>query len=473
MIKRRNDRGQAIVVLALSMVAIMSFMGLAVDLGYLRYMKREMQKLADASAIAAAVELNQCGSTTNCTAMQKAAQGALTENGYTGSTLTTQTSTCTSTSALAIVINNPPLCLGSTAKDPHYNNNHYIEVVVSNEVPVAFTQIFGVKTVPVIARAEAALGGGSNCIYALDPTDSDSLQVDAFASINSPCGIVTESSSSSAFSCGWFASVKVTNSNKNAVVGNDSDFLCTTSPNPTTGISVPTPADPLAYLTAPTVGACGSGPAGGPYTGYNGSGSGLSLTGAIVVTLNPGVYCGGITIGNGATVTMNAGTYIMTSPTLKTGTAYGFTVDEGSSVTGTGVTIYNTTSGATYNEGPIQFNYTSFGGGASGVDLTAPTSGSLEGILFWQDKANTTASQIIGTSSWNTVLEGAYYFPKAKITFALDGLENYTILDAYQIHMEFFTFSDGTQLGSSQLYNNYGSLADGSPVHGVGGVVVE
>jgi len=86
MCKRRTDAGQALVIVALGMVVLLSFLALGIDLGYLRLMKRRMQMAADAAALAGAEELIYCSSS-NCSTLTTAAQGALTENGFTGSAL--------------------------------------------------------------------------------------------------------------------------------------------------------------------------------------------------------------------------------------------------------------------------------------------------------------------------------------------------------------------------------------------------
>ena len=462
MAEYKSDAGQALVVVALGMVVILGFLGLGLDLGYLRMVKRQTQKAADAAAIAAAVELTYCGGTSNCSALQKAAQDALTENNLPSSSLFTQ---CAATSGnLTITVNNPPCALGTA--DPHKGDTHYVEVVVSQVEPLTFARVFGVSKATVSARAEAALGGGSNCVYALDPTDSATIAVDLLASVNSQCGIVDESSSNSSLQC-FLASIT---GSQIGLVGGASTFLCSVNPSPKNGIAVPSPADPLAYLAVPPGGpsyTCGTSTK-SPYTGYTGSTGGLVLNST--ATLNPGVYCGGIQINNGANVTFNPGTYILTSPTSKTGTAAGLTVDIGALATGTGVTFYNTLKSG-YDGGPIQFNFTSFTSG-DGISFTAPASGTYQGILFFQDSSNTTQAQIIGSSSFNTVLQGAYYFPTAKVVFAFDGPIQYDILDAWQIEFAFLTFA-GSNFSSSGFSNDYSSLANGSPIKGTGGVIVE
>jgi len=460
MVKAKSDAGQALVIGALAMIVILGFLGLGIDLGYLRYMKRQLQKVADAAALAGAMELSYCGGTSNCSALTTAAQDALTENGFTGSTLVTNCGS--STSSLAITVNNPPCYLG--ASDPNGGDVHYVEVVVSQQEPTYFSRIFGVTSVTLTARAEAGLAGGNNCIFSLDPTDASTISVDLLASVNSSCGIVDESSNNNALTCFLLGSIRAS---QIGIVGSYSRFLCVINPTPKTHITRPSPADPLAYLSTPTVGTCGLSTT-SPYTGYNGTPTkgGLLINGT--ATLYPGVYCGGIEINPGANVTFNPGTYILTSTNNShqaIPSSYGLTIDLGTTVRGNGVTFYN------YGpSGSITFLLASLTTGT--VNLTAPTSGTYGGILFFQDPGNTSTAQIIGTSSLNTVLEGTYYFPKAKVLFAFSGPVQYNILDAWQIQFVFLTFSNGN-FSTSGFSNDYSSLANGSPIKGSGGVLVE
>ena len=461
MCKRRTDAGQALVVVAFGMVILLGFLALGVDLGYLRLMKRRMQMLADAAALAGAQELTYC-TTNNCSALTTAAQNALVENGFTGSALFTNCGASSGT--LTITVNNPPCSLGSKAADPHYNDKNFVEVVVSQKESAYFSRIFGVTSPTVSARSEAALGSGNNCIYALDPTDSGTISADFLAFVNSQCGIVDESSSSSALTCTLLSSIT---GSQIGIVGGYSKFLCTISPTPKTHIPMPSPADPLAYLPTQSFTSCGLS-IGSPYSG---SSSAINITSGTKV-FNPGTYCGGIQISCTAlpcpNVTFNPGTYILTSinnsgSTLST--YYGLNIDIGTNITGSGVTFYN------YGPaGPITFLLGSFT--ANGINLTAPTSGPYAGILFFQDPGNTSQAQIIGTSSMNTTLQGTYYFPRAKVVFAFDGPVSYNILDAWQVEFAVLTFASGT-FKSSGFGNDYSSLANGSPIKGIGGVLVQ
>jgi hypothetical protein len=219
---------------------------------------------------------------------------------------------------------------------------------------------------------------------------------------------------------------------------------------------VPKPSDPLAYLPKPTVPACGTSTS----SPYHGATAALNITGTATL-YSDYAYCGGINIQPGAIVTFEPGTYVLTS----SHGAGGLTINLGTTVTGNGVTFYN------YGpSGGISFPFT--GVTLGGVDLVAPTTGTYEGILFFQDPQDTTGAQIYGTSVWNTTLEGTYYFPKASVTYAFSGPVNYNILVAYDITFAVLTFGT-TNYNTSGFSNNYSTLADGSPTQGTGAVLVQ
>jgi Putative Flp pilus-assembly TadE/G-like len=442
--RRNGESGQAIVAVALGLVVLLGMLGLGIDFGYLRYMKRQMQTAADAAAIAGSGMLDFGSSS----AITTAAQAVAAKNGFTNGS-----------NGVTIAVNNPPSFL---ATDPHKGDSKYVEVVISQNQPTFFAKAFGVRAVPLTTRAEGAEGGGNNCIFALDPAGNPGLAVDLLASITSQCGVVVESTNSSdALQCALFASISASSI---GVVGGVEDFLCGISPRPVT-IRTPNPADPLAATPKPAVGACGGG-AGGTITSgtFTGARKGMNIIGPGTVTLNPGVYCGGIQANIGSTVNLNPGTYILTNSSAG-GSTYGLSIDIGTAVTGNGVTFYN--FGPT---GGVNFIFSSISFG--NVTLTAPTSGTYEGILFFQDPGNTTAAQIIGSSALNTTIAGTYYFPTAKVVFAFDGPVAYNILDAYDIEFAALTFGI-TPFRSSGFTNNYTSLANGSPVKGGNGVLVE
>ena len=84
-------------------------------------------------------------------------------------------------------------------------------------------------------------------------------------------------------------------------------------------------------------------------------------------------------------------------------------INGNSTMTGTGVTFYNTTGTGGY--GAITMN------GNSQANFSAPTSGPLAGILFFQDRSipSTALDTINGNSS--STFDGAIYFPTTLLTF--------------------------------------------------------
>jgi Flp pilus assembly protein TadG len=321
------------------MVVLIAFLGLAIDVGQMRYHRRQLQMAADSAAIAGALERLSCAGTANCAAMQTASQDALTENEFTGSTLLTNCAAGTGT-RLEISVNNPPCAVAS---DPNKGNNSIVEVTVSQPQPTVFARVLGIQSVPLRVRGEAAQSGGGNCIYALDPNGSEALAVDFLASLSAQCGIFVESSSSSAPACSFFATIRATHIN---VTGGISSQLCSISPTAATGVAVLSVADPLASLPQSAVPACST-TTKSPQTG---SKNALAINST--VTLYPRkAYCAGITIGRNANVTFEPGVYLLRSSS----SAGGLAIDIGATVNGTGVTFYN--YGST---GSIAFSYPLF-----------------------------------------------------------------------------------------------------------------
>jgi hypothetical protein len=117
-----------------------------------------------------------------------------------------------------------------------------------------------------------------------------------------------------------------------------------------------------------------------------------------VAVLNPGRYRGGLRIsGSGADVTFNAGLYVLDSGMDVTG----------GRIRGNGVTFYNTG------------NQLITIAGAADVELTAPTDGPYQGMLFWGDVNSPDRNpghRFRGTSS--SSFAGAIYFPSQHVDWA-------------------------------------------------------
>jgi len=139
-----------------------------------------------------------------------------------------------------------------------------------------------------------------------------------------------------------------------------------------------------------------------PSPSYSGCNYNNYSSGYGTFTLSPGVYCGGLSINNGAKVTFSPGTYIINGGSL--------TFAGGTTSTGTGVTFYLT--GTNANFGGVQI------GNGITTTLTAPTSGTYQGILFDQDRTITSSVQESIEGGATMQLGGTLYFPTTTVNYA-------------------------------------------------------
>jgi Flp pilus assembly protein TadG len=412
----RDESGQTLIVGAISLLAVIPFLALAIDVGQFRYQKRQMQSAVDAAAVAGAIEISSCGGTAACSAMQTAMKSSLTENGFTIGTPLTQCAGGSGT-VLTLWVNNGPCSLGSASADPNYGNSNYVEAVLAGPVNTFFARMFGIQSIKIVVRAEAYGGSPSYCLYT-SPSNSNTSQSILLngGTLNANCGIFDDSSSSGAL---------VSNS---GVTVNSTKFLVAGGWSPNNGgtfsstpvVNQPAVSDPLSYLTAPTAGSC------------------TSQTVTTSVTLNPATFCYGFNLNPGVTVTLNPGTYIIEG---------GVNVNSTAVLQGTGVTLYFTGSGQ------LQMN------SGSTAQLSAPTSGSLAGILIWEASSDSAAMIIDGNAS--AKFEGAIYAPSAQLTLNSGGnTAAYTVVDVGSMILD-----SGANF---TLNNNYSSLPGGSPLHGSG-----
>jgi hypothetical protein len=158
------------------------------------------------------------------------------------------------------------------------------------------------------------------------------------------------------------------------------------SPAPVTGIAKV--SDPLNSVTPP------------PASDYS-SGCTAQSYGTGNYTIGPtsptGYVCySSFTVSNGSpNITLNPGLYIITGA---------MSIGSGGTLTGSGVTFYFVNNGS----------FTISNGVA--VDLSAPTTGAYNGLLFYQASSDTNADSFVGGNSGTT--DGIFYLPSAKLTLA-------------------------------------------------------
>lgn len=271
----KEEQGNILILTALCMTMLISFMAMAVDVGNLYYTKCKLQTLADAAAMAGALEVDTCiaAGQLNCSAMRTAAESALTENGISATE-----------SGVLLTINNGPSAL---AGDPNTGSKYYVEAVVAKQVPTYFAKIFGKSTSTISARAEAGKsapsGGG---------VITNNLTLNSGASITdalgSSVGIYDNGDSTEDAN----ATVNVGSYTVHGTVHCNS--CSNISPTPTSGPQIP---DPFSSLTAPS-------------KGTTQSSNNESFGGA--TELKPGYYSGGLNFNGGTyTVTLDPGVYYM------------------------------------------------------------------------------------------------------------------------------------------------------------------
>ena len=495
---RRFASGQALILISLSLVVVISFGALAIDVGFLCFTKERMQTAADAAAVAAAQSLNDGGSYSTATT---AASNVAALDGFSTTAGTGVTVTAT-----------------EPATAP-YNTTSYVQVTVAQPQPTYFLGVLGYSSVNVSASAIGGVENASGCIYALDPSKSGAIGVSGNVTVTSACGIVDDSSSTDALTA--TGNITITAS-MTGIVGSNPGYSTsgniTITPTPKTNIAPS--GDPLSWVKAPTVGsyslasvtnsgsysvsgnnqvvtvppgvyssgisitgnnaqvtfsggtygneitiggntesatfnpgqyqATGSNPSivieGNATTTFNSGGSytfygQVEIEGNNTVTMQPGLYLGGISITGNANVTFEPGTYILAGG--------GMSVTGNSTLTGSGVTFYNTSGVVAY--APIKLT------GNETATLSAPTSGALEGMLFFQDRSiaysSSNGSDIEGNSS--STFDGAVYFPTTALSYLGNSTSSgYTFLVADTI----------TFVGNSDIGNNYDPLTNGSPI---------
>jgi hypothetical protein len=258
------------------------------------------------------------------------------------------------------------------------NGTHDYGISGSETVTVTITDVGGQKAMTSVTPLTV-----QPSIIVLNPSAAGALILSGSSSLTVTGAVVVDSNSATALTATGSSHVTA---GSILVVGGVSAPVGAL--NVTPAIGVPPIPDPLAWLTAPGTGT---------------SQTAVNLTGGSK-TIDPGVYSQISVSGNGTTLNMNPGVYVITGG--------GFTVSNSANVSGAGVVIYNAGS-----------NFPSAGGtfgavvlGSSGtISLSAPTSGPYTGFpLIFQARDNT---QTLSLNAQSAVgLNGTIYAPAALLS---------------------------------------------------------
>ncbi|MDE3196478.1 MAG: hypothetical protein KGN84_09050 [Acidobacteriota bacterium] len=405
----------------LSLLFLFGVIGLAVDLGWCYYLKSAVQTAADAAASAGAVYAYNNGDTCS--------SGCGTPYTCDGTTPPTNSLQAGCLYAAA----NGPLTLSATMLENNSSNQSagvagnapalWVQATVSTATPMLFLYSSGFHNATISASATAGITTipASSCIYLLGTTANTTvLSVTGASALSTRgCGIYVKSSYSKAIDITGSSSVKSgCNSSGNSCtgpiwVGGRPGFnlggTSTISPAPTTSQTV---TDPLASMNMPSWSSCNS---------LTASGNGYSIGNSNTATVDPGTYCGGIKVMGAAKLTLNSGTYVLLGG--------GLNVSNSGVLNGSGVTFYNTHDssasdgmpGGAHTAGAIT------GTGAGVMNLSAPSAGAYQGMLFMQDRNQPTAASFANSAQMNVT--GTFYFPDAAVS--LTGAENTPIYAAF------------------------------------------
>jgi hypothetical protein len=192
--------------------------------------------------------------------------------------------------------------------------------------------------------------------------------------------------------------------------------------------------DPLAYVPPPSFGTCQF--------------INKSVTNA--TTLQPGTYCGGLTINTSSAVVLSPGMYVIT------GNLY----INGPNLTGTGVTFFMTQGGG-YSYGVCTISNVN-------ARLSAPTTGTWQGIFFFADRNMVPGQVELALSNWNpsSKVDGILYLVGQELTVSNIPLQgnNYVGIVADWMSIQNTGFTPSA---------DYSTLAGGNPFHITGASLIE
>lgn len=364
----RQETGSILPTLAISAPVILGMTALGADGSYYVMTKSNLQTAVDAAAYSAAWEVSQ-GSDDN---MDYMAQLEAERNGF-------------DPSVGQLEINLVTQADGQMA----------VEASIVQTAPLWFFNAVVSEPFRIRVDAQSLVTNnyaGNYCILALEETNSGAFSavgtVDIFAE---NCGLAVNSTDEEAIDLSGNIDLNfgvVTIAGDYAINGGSGEFNYQSLRSHASRVS-----DPYADLEVPETTPC-TAAAIKKKTSITGSGS---------ATLNPGVYCGGISISGTNNITLNPGVYVLDGGD--------FLVRGGGTLTGTGVTIILTNTGAGL-WGRINIS------GNRVVSLSAPTSGYYAGVTLFVDRdAPEDAINHTMTGTADILIDGVIYVPSQNLTF--------------------------------------------------------
>lgn len=339
---------------AVAAAPLMGGLALSVDYATIYSKSAELQDLADSAALAVAKEMSLANSKT-----------------------LDVTAIATSYATSRLKINSTESIDVKAVRDAEETS---VNVSLSYTWKPFFAQFIDSKALPIVVDAKAGYTGGNSslCVLGLDTSTKNTVIVGPGSSVTANgCSLFSNSTSSKGLNTKPTATIQADSiQTAGGYSGADNSY----TPFPIT--DAPPVADPLASRVAPTVGAC-------DYTNF-------VVKGNVTQTLKPGVYCNGLDVGGKAIAKLEPGTYIMKDGPLS--------IRGNSSIIGEHVGFYFTGTDAVFD-----FR------ASTQVVLSAPKSGELSGILFFEDR-NSVVDRVFAIRSKDAEkFEGTVYLPKGTL----------------------------------------------------------
>nr|PPD44276.1 MAG: hypothetical protein CTY15_07465 [Methylocystis sp.] len=347
-----DTAGGVAIVFSISVLPLLALAGAGFDFLTVSNLKSQLQAAADAGALRAARELRLARSGTYD--LGPIAQSA----------------------ARAVLQRSTQPLRAIDIKATLTDNNSAVQVNISALYEPRVLRVFYGNAIKIGVQSTARTKGFPICALGLDQTALGvaTLYLESKAQVTAQfCAV--QSNSKSPVGITALSSSKLT-AGQICSAGGTLGIQASFSPLPQN--DCPIVPDPLASRPPPPVGGC-------------------SRTNEVIdggtVTLMPGTYCGGLKATNGAIVTLSPGEYVMKDGPL--------TVDGGATLNASNAGVYLTGVKAT-----LQF------AANSTIKMTAPVTGPLAGILFFEDRAATPYQTHKLTSNNAPLLLGTIYMPQ-------------------------------------------------------------
>lgn len=356
----KDRRGASAVMMCVAMPVLVGGAGLGAEAAFWKFRQRAIQQQADAAAFAGATELRIGGSDNDINA---AVNESLTNNGF-------------RMDLGSFEVQSPPVSGAFAGEEAVY-------VEAEENWPRYFTALFFEDGVTLRANATAELQQGLRaCMLALDQNASEAIDITGSTTVTlNGCSIMSNSSASNALSIGGSGTLVTSCAGARGGVDDDGGMTLTSCPEARERMR--RMEDPYADVPEPVV----SGSCVHPTNFAGPSGA--------VHSASPGRYCGGMNILR--TVNFAPGVYIIDGGTLSANST--------AVLNGTGVTFFLTNGARLDINGQAQLN------------LSAPTSGTYSGLLFFADRSGSSVSHVLnGTSS--STLTGAVYLPNDNLSYS-------------------------------------------------------